>query len=568
MILFENVSFRYPGSEEWVLKNVSVEINKHDFTAIIGGNGAGKSTFCKVINGLIPYYYVGDFEGKMSINGEDAAASNVASLSSKVAYVYQDFENQLVRPKVLDEVIFSPLNYGYKDYMERGKRALELLDLTHLADEYVWQLSGGQKHLVALAGALALAPEVLIIDEPVAQLDPAHAIQLYEKLKYLHSELGLTILVIEHHTEFIADYCKDVMLMEKGSVKWKKPVKEALNSVEELTEKHIHPPQVTMAAFHERPLSEQLPVTIEEAGHWFENYIIHEKGVPFTVSPEKQQSLVEFKGIHYGYKTLSRKIVPVIKDLQLQIQAGDRIALVGSNGAGKSTILKLISGLIKPLQGEISYNGESLKKVSPEKRAEKIAHIYQNPEEMFIEDEILKDISFFLKVRSHPALEEITERMVQQFNLDTLKHRDGRLLSGGQQRRASLAIGLAMQPEVVLLDEPTASLDIATRKEMIMMLQELDSSVKAAVIATHDMQLVAEWATRVVVLNRGEIIADTTPQELFSNQFLLKEASLVEPQIVSLCHELKIHPVELTIDGFLRRIKLEESASECFSKVL
>ncbi|WP_240056587.1 ABC transporter ATP-binding protein [Bacillus mesophilum] len=568
MILFENVSFRYPGAEEWVLKDVSVEIVKHEFTAIIGGNGAGKSTFCKVINGLIPYYYVGDFEGKMSINGEDAAASNVASLSSKVAYVYQDFENQLVRPKVLDEVIFSPLNYGYKDYMERGKKALELLDLTHLADEYVWQLSGGQKHLVALAGALALTPEVLIIDEPVAQLDPAHAIQLYEKLKYLHSELGLTILVIEHHTEFIANYCKDVMLMEKGSVKWKKPVKEALNSVEELTEKHIHPPQVTMAAFHERPLSEQLPVTIEEAGRWFENYTIHEKGMPFTVSPEKQQSIVEFNGVHYGYKTLSRKIVPVIKDLQLQIQTGDRIALVGSNGAGKSTILKLISGLIKPLQGDVFYNGDSLKKVSPEKRAEKIAHIYQNPEEMFIEDEIRKDISFFLKVRNHPAQEEITDQIVQQFNLEVLKHRDGRLLSGGQQRRASLAIGLAMQPEVVLLDEPTASLDIATRKEMIAMLGELDSSVKAAVIATHDMQLVAEWATRVVVLNRGEIIADTTPQKLFSNQFLLKEASLVEPQIVSLCHELKIHPVELTIDGFLRRIKLEESASECFSKVL
>lgn len=568
MILFENVSFRYPGAEEWVLKDVSVEIKKHEFTAIIGGNGAGKSTFCKVINGLIPYYYVGDFEGKMSVDGKDAASSNVALLSSKVAYVYQDFENQLVRPRVIDEVIFAPLNYGYEDYMERGKRALELLDIAHLADEYVWQLSGGQKHLAALAGALALTPEVLIIDEPVAQLDPAHAIQLYEKLKYLHAELGLTILVIEHHTEFIANYCKDVMLLERGSVKWKKPVKEALNLVEELTGKQIHPPQVTMAAYQKNPLAERLPVTVEEAGRWFGEYKIHEKSLPFSINPEQENPLIKFDGIDYGYKTLSRKIAPVIHDLKLQIQAGDRIALVGSNGAGKSTILKLISGLIKPLKGEILYDGESLTKVSPEERAEKIAHIYQNPEEMFIEDDIRKDISYFLKVRNHPALEEITERIIQQFNLDLLQKRDGRLLSGGQQRRASLAIGLAMQPEVVLLDEPTASLDISTRKEMIDMLQQLDSSVKASVIATHDMQLVAEWATRVVVLNRGKVIADTSPQELFSNQFLLQEASLVEPQIVSLCHELNIHPVELTIDGFLRRIKMEESASECFSKVL
>lgn len=567
MITFDKVSFRYPGAEDWVLKDLSVTIQKHEFTAIIGGNGAGKSTFCKAINGLIPFYYVGDFQGKVYLDGIDTTTANVASLSKKVAYVYQDFENQLVRPKVMDEVIFSPLNFGYSDYKERGRRALELLDIAHLAEEYVWQLSGGQKHLVALAGAIAVSPDVLIIDEPVAQLDPAHAVELYEKLKMLHEQYKITILVIEHHTEFIANYCKEVILLENGAVKWKKPVREALNSVDELMAMQIYPPQVTVAAANSN-LDEEglLPVTVEEAALFF-NEFEQRPTQPRPIALTKNgEPMIEFQNVYYGYKTLSRKRVPVIKELNLTIRSGDRIALVGSNGAGKSTILKLISGLMKPLEGDLFVNGESTARVSPEKLAEKVAYIYQNPEEMFIEDDIEKDVSFYLRARKRAELETILDKVMQQFYLQYIKSRDGRLLSGGQQRRASLAIGLAMLPEIVLLDEPTASLDIATKKEMIAMLHQLDEQVQATIVATHDMQLVAEWASRVIVLNKGRVIADTTPFDLFSDETLLRTASLVEPQIVTLCHCLKLNPVELTIDGFLGRFQLEEIVRERISE--
>ncbi|WP_339162098.1 energy-coupling factor transporter ATPase [Siminovitchia sp. FSL W7-1587] len=567
MITFDKVSFRYPGAKDWVLKDLSVTIQKHEFTAIIGGNGAGKSTFCKAINGLIPFYYVGDFQGKVYLDGIDTTTANVASLSKKIAYVYQDFENQLVRPKVMDEVIFSPLNFGYSDYKERGRRALELLDIAHLAEEYVWQLSGGQKHLVALAGAIALSPDVLIIDEPVAQLDPAHAVELYEKLKMLHEQYKMTILVIEHHTEFIANYCKEVILLENGAVRWKKPVREALNSVDELMAMQIYPPQVTIAAANSKRDEEGLlPVTVEEAALFF-NECKQRTTQPRPIALTKNgEPMIEFQNVHYGYKTLSRKRVPVIKELDLTIRSGERIALVGSNGAGKSTILKLISGLMKPLEGDLFVNGESTARVSPEKLAEKVAYIYQNPEEMFIEDDIEKDVSFYLRARKRAELETILDKVMQQFYLQYIKSRDGRLLSGGQQRRASLAIGLAMLPEIVLLDEPTASLDIATKKEMIAMLHQLDEQVQATIVATHDMQLVAEWASRVIVLNKGRVIADTTPFDLFSDEALLRTASLVEPQIVTLCHCLKLNPVELTIDGFLGRFQLEEIVSERISE--
>lgn len=558
MITFEDVSFTYPGSEERVLKDVNVSIAQGEFVGIIGGNGAGKSTFCKAINGLIPFYYVGDLEGKITVKDQVTVEANVGLLSKHVAYVYQDFENQLVRPTVFDEVVFSPLNYGHTDYKERGMQALEILDLTHLANEYIWQLSGGQKHLVALAGALSLNPDIIIIDEPVAQLDPAHAISLYDKLKMLNEEYGKTIIVIEHHTEFVASYCKDVIMLEKGSVKWKLPVTEALNRVEELSERDIFPPQVTVAANQllDESNNKQLPIIIREAVHAFKH--LENITLPLSINqpPKKGKAIVKLEDVEYGYKTLSRKRKSVLKELSLQLFEDERIALVGSNGAGKSTLLKLMTGIIRPRHGKVYTDGHLTRKTSPEILAEKVAYIYQKPEEMFIEDSIAKDVAHYLQVRKVEGREVFIEEIMEQFNLNELNDRDGRLLSGGQQRRTSLAIGMAMKPKLILLDEPTASLDMATRKEMMKLLNQLDHQVKATVIATHDMQLVAEWATRVIVMHEGNVLADVTPYQLFSNPDLLKQASLVEPQIVSLCHALNISPVTLSIEEFVQAVNL------------
>lgn len=572
LVQMETVSFRYPGADNWVLKNISLTIDRHDFIAIIGSNGAGKSTLCKAINGLIPHYYVGDFEGEVIVSGESTRNASVASMSKHVAYVYQDFENQLVRPTVYEEVLFSPMNYGFQDYKVRAEMAMSLLELTHLRDKYIWELSGGQKHLVALAGALALDPEILIIDEPVAQLDPAHARELYDKLKHIHTTTDKTVIVIEHHTEFIADYCKDVILMDGGSVVWKKPVREALNCVDELTALNIFPPQVTMAAklSSKQPASEPLPITLEQGAEWF-NRFSAQAAAPIKLKLENtpvQQPILSLEHMNYGYKQLNRKIKVLLKEINLDIYENERVALVGSNGAGKSTILKLIARLLKPQKGQISFDGRSLMKASPEKAAEHISYIFQNPEEMFIEDSIKKDVAYYLVARKNPAAEQITNHSLETFKLQSIQERDGRLLSGGQQRRASLAVGLAMQPAIMLLDEPTASLDLATRRELVRMLKKIEGTVRASIIATHDMQLVAEWATRVIVLHQGEILADLTPRELFESEALLKQAGLVPPQIVSLCHRLNRQPAALSVEEFMEKIVCQEATDEQFSKVL
>lgn len=576
IIQLDNVTFRYPGAEINSLEQVSLSIYRGDFIAIAGSNGSGKSTLCKCFNGLIPSYYSGDMEGTVRIDGAATADRSVAELSRSVAYVFQDFENQLVRPTVYDEACFAPLNFGYEDYKERGMNALRMLEIEHLQHEWIWQLSGGQKHMAALAAALALDPDVIVVDEPVAQLDPAHARVIYEKLKLLNERYGKTIVVIEHHTEFIADYCRKMVLMERGGrVCWVKSVAEGLSAVSELNEMNIQPPQVTQA-FHalysgQKPGEAAYPITIEEAAaHWApvaagaRRLSDEREPAPARSSRVQQpdsEPLVRFEGVVSGYQGIDRKKKPVLQGIDLNIHEGDRIALIGNNGAGKSTLLRLISGLRRPWEGKVTVCGKDTRSSTPEELSDLVAFLFQNPEEMFIADNIRQDIEYFLRARKQEGFEPFIEDVLRRFKLTELQGRDGRLLSGGQQRRATLAIGMAMRPAIMLLDEPTASLDIASRRELTLLFDQLRDQVKAVLIATHDMQLVADWANRVIVMNEGRILLDTDSRTVFQHTDILDRAALIAPQIVQLCGRLGIEPACLSVEQFIaymERVQREE----------
>jgi energy-coupling factor transport system ATP-binding protein len=557
MLKLENVSFKYPGrNQQKTLNNVSLEIEEGTFMAIVGSNGSGKTTMCKLFNGIIPHFFVGEIEGNISVDGINTLESSVANLSKIVGYVYQDFENSIVRPTVLDEVSFAALNFGLEDYKERAIEALEKLDLIDIKNEYIWQLSGGQKHLVALASVVATKPKYIIIDEPVAQLDPFHARQTYEKLKKLNLEENITIIVIEHHTEFIADYCKEVVLLKKGEVQWKKPVRCGLTSVEDLLNSNIFPPQITQVAYNlNNSKNKKLPIKIDDIKEYFDGEIFSTINKESVNSFAVKNKIVELNGIKAGYKSYNKEYKTVIKNLDLNFYEGEKIALVGNNGAGKSTILKLISRLLKPIEGNVLVNGKNLNKKSPEEVSDIVSYIHQNPEEMFIDDSIEKDVAFFLKSRKVKGYENMVNEILQHLNLYEIKESDSRLLSGGQQRRVSLAIGMGMTPEVMLLDEPTASLDISSRRELLKTLKLLDKYIKTTIIATHDMQLVADWANRVIVLCKGEIIFDGTPRKLFKNKEILKLANLVQPQIVDISGEIIEDYICLSVCEIVEAIK-------------
>lgn len=561
-IEIKDLTFTYPGASEPTLRHLNAEIGQGDFLAVVGNNGCGKSTLCKTLNGLIPHFIAGDMEGQILIDGEDTRNQEIGTLARKVGYVYQDFENQIVCPTVLEDASYACLNYALEDYIEKGKDSLSVCGLSSKAGDYVWQLSGGQKHLLALAGTVALSPDILILDEPIAQLDPAHADGIYNVLKKLNEKYGKTIIVIEHHTEYITKYCKNVLLMKDGSVRWKLPAKEAMRRTEELQQCNIFPPQTAIAA--QRLVGEgiipegmAIPVDVEEGRDFFRGFL-KRKGTACKYTRTAQTDscdLIDFEKVTVRYRSVKGEPPKIFDEFSLKIRKGEKIALIGSNGAGKSTMLKLMMGLIRPEEGRVRLKEKDAASIPKEELGRTISMVYQNPEEMFIKDSICRDIEYAMKVRNIDNYEERTEELLALFRLEGLADRDGRLLSGGQMRRASLAIGIALNPEILLLDEPTANLDIATRREIMNTLQMLKGITDTVVIATHDMQLVCDWAERIIVLSAGYVIADGPKEEIFSDMYVREQVGIRPPQIYDMGRALGIEDPCFTIDSFVEHFR-------------
>jgi energy-coupling factor transport system ATP-binding protein len=562
-ITVDDLTFRYPGSDEPVLQSASVEINAGEFTAIIGGNGSGKTTLCKAFNGLVPHFFNGTFDGRVSVGDTVTTESDVSELSRTVGYVFQDFENQLVQPIVRDDVAFAAKNHGLKDYQARAMDALEAVGLKDVADRFIWELSGGQQHLVALAGVLAMDPEFIIVDEPAAQLDPHNARQTYEQLREIQQDTGVGVIVIEHHTEFIGDYCDRLAMVADGDVAWAAPVEVGLNRVEELLSADIHPPQVTQIA---RQLPEgdgtlpngRFPVTVEQAVDAFPTATSKENQPVKSDGGGSNEALISVNNVTHGYPTLREGRKTVLDSFGLELYAGDRVALVGANGAGKSTLLRLLTGLESPDDGTVTVLDNDTNETLPEELAEETVYIHQNPEEMFVEETVREDIAYYLENRDDPNVDERVTDVVKFLDLEDIADRDGRLLSIGQQRRASLAIGLATDPTIVLLDEPTGSLDLQSRREVTQMLSRSETRTETVVVATHDLQLVAEWADRVIVLGPTGILADETPQSVFEQPELLEQAHLRPPQVVELSGRLGIDSPSLTTAEIVDRLTTQE----------
>ncbi|MDO5495735.1 MAG: ATP-binding cassette domain-containing protein [bacterium] len=577
-----DLSFRYPGAEVDSLRNVNLRIERGDFVAVVGGNGSGKTTLCKTFNGLVPHYWNGDFAGSVHVDGVDTFTSDVASLSSKVGYVYQDFQNQLVRPTVRDEISFGPINFGHADHAHRTAEVLGTLGISDLAQRFTWQLSGGQAHATALAAVLALRPQILVVDEPVAELDPARAHQIYRQLQVLNEQHGITVITIEHHAEFIAEYARSVVLMAEGAPVWHLPVDEAVNRAEELEAHGIPAPQVVQAcralgvphaprdvisALHSlrerdvvvRPNGAFSPATTREtpAGSASPRGG-EERGVASSVVGGEARVVARSSTVNHGYRTVAGDLHDVLHGVDLTLHAGERVALVGGNGSGKTTLLKLLAGIMVPRSGQVEIDGVNTRSRSAGKLAEIASYLYQHPQQMFLKDSVRSDVALFPSGRRVPGWEELVETVLQRVKLAPLAERDGRALSGGQQRRATLAIGLAMRPRILLLDEPTSSLDVASREDVTAMLADLSDTIECTVLATHDMHLVADWATRVIVLEGGRVAADLGPRELFGRPDLMERARLVPPQVVVLGTLLGLDPVPLSVEELVSSVVVGE----------
>ncbi len=459
-----NVSFRYPGAAEDSLRDLSLKVERGSFLAITGSNGNGKTTLCKLLVGLIPNYIQGKTEGSVFVNGKDALAQSIGELARQVGFVCQDFENQVLCPSVLQEVAYGPVNYGLANYGELRDKAIEDCGLAEFRDSYVWQLSGGRVHLLALAGTLALTPDILVIDEPTSQLDAGNAEMVYSVLRRMNREEGKTVLVIEHNPDIIARYCTACVKMEGGRLAWSDT---AENGAARLNAEY--PP------FQKRQRSG------EEPGG---------------------DVLLELRDLWAGYRDLKEEPVPVLNDFSLTLREGERVAVTAGNGAGKTTLLKALAGQLKEVSGSFIWKGEALDYPAWKKRVRgRAAYVPQNPALSFLKDSVEKDISFAMGSAADGAK---VRELLENFGLSRLSGRDGRLLSGGQMRKAAIAIGAAQSPRLLLLDEPTSGLDAASRRSVMEILMKLSDPGMACVIATHDRAIAESWADREIALDRQD----------------------------------------------------------------
>nr|WP_275955318.1 ABC transporter ATP-binding protein [Mediterraneibacter glycyrrhizinilyticus] len=310
------------------------------------------------------------------------------------------------------------------------------------------------------------------------------------------------------------------------------------------------------------PKGTALPVDIEEGRNLLLPFLRRKQSGERTVSKKipAGEPLVRFSNVTVKYRSVKGEPPKVFDRFNLEIKKGEKIALIGSNGAGKSTMLKLMMGLVHPEEGGVYVKDRLTRELSKEELGKTISLVYQNPEEMFIKDSIRKDIEYAMKARKIPEYEKRTEKLLEMFRLTELAERDGRLLSGGQMRRASMAIGVALNPEMLLLDEPTANLDIATRREIMKTLAMLKDITDTVVIATHDMQLVCDWAERIIVLCGGYVIADGPKEEIFSDIYVRGQVGIRPPQIYDMGRELGIKDPCFTVDEFIEYFRGEQYA--------
>ncbi len=506
MIRFRGVSYSYPKSNAPVLRNVSLEIPDGSFVLVIGPSGAGKSTFLRTLNGLVPHFYGGRWSGKLSVAGRDPISLGPEGMADTVGFVGQDPEAHFVAETVEQELAFTMENFATPRPLMR-KRVEEVLDqlkLSSLRHRRIDTLSGGEKQRTAIASVMTLQPEILVLDEPTSQIDPQGADEVLTLLRQLNEDLGLTIVVSEQRLERVAQYA-DYILAFPGLGEepiWGEP-RDVLSKV------NYVPPLVALGkALGWHPL----PLTQKEARRFVSTVTVPEDGHS-NIAPGRG-TVVRLDRVHFSYGDNE-----VFRGISLEIRQGEVLAIMGRNGVGKTTLLKLVVGLLKPGQGDIKRwanglaMGDSLEEITA-----KISYVPQDPTAIFFADTVAEEIAFTRRQHGLPSTPP--ETMVRALKLHDVLNRYPRDLSGGERQRAAIAAMTAYDPDVILMDEPTRGLDYLVKKELTQFLRSKASEGKAVVMATHDTELVGECADRVVILGNGEIVADGPVREVMTGSMV------------------------------------------------
>lgn len=542
-IQFKDFTFKYDVQVEPTLKAIDLTIEKGQKVLIVGASGSGKSTIGHCLNGIIPNIHQGEKIGQLLIDGQDVFDQSVYDKSRLVSTVLQDPDGQFIGLTVAEDLAFSLENdcVPLPEMQSKVQSWAERLDLTAFLQHRPQDLSGGQKQRVSLAGVLIDESPILLFDEPLANLDPKSGQETIDLIDRIHKEEEATTIIIEHRLEDVLYRPVDkIVLVNDGHILFDGDP-DSLLKTDLLMENGIREPLYITALKDlgvdieamdnlSRIADLKLPqITLESHG--------------FADKQPTKAPLLSVQNLTFAYQ----KDQPVLKGMILDVHKGERIAIVGKNGSGKSTLAKAICQFITP-DGDIFYQGQSVMSDSIKERAEKIGYVLQNPNQMISQTMVFDEVALGLRLRG------IDEASVEQRVLDTLKicglfpFRKWPIsaLSFGQKKRVTIASVLVMNPEILLLDEPTAGQDKKNYTEVMTFLDELSQAGHTIMMITHDMQLMLEHSDRSVVISDGQIIADCSPVALFSQPSILKQANLKKTSLFKLAEILGVDPIDLT----------------------
>ena len=514
LLSVDNLEFRYRSRTEPSIRNISFDVNAGDLLLIAGASGCGKTTLVRCINGLIPRSYKGELHGQIQAKGKDTSKLSLSQISQMVGTVLQDPERQILGTRVLSEVAFGLENLGWsrKDIIASADEALDHLGITRLRDRETFNLSGGEKQKVALAGVLAMHPSILLLDEPLASLDPASAQETLALVRNLADE-GMAVLMVEHRVEDVLKiHPNRVMFMMNGEIRYLGD-SDGLSKVVDYHEVKLPAKMIIEMAANDAP-----PATIRP-----------DRTLPQGDNSEPTKPLIHFENVGFGYGTDPE----VLHGITLDINPGDVIAVLGANGAGKTTLVKHAIGLLKPKSGQVMVAGHDTHEISVAQIASTIGYVFQSPSHMLFAPTVHEELAFGPTNLGHApdvVEKEVTEAL-QIVNLTGMEKDPPLALSFGQQKRVSIAAILAMRSRVLVMDEPTAGQDYKNYMSFMDSILQLPS-FQAILFITHDIDLAVVYANRVLLVNDGRVVADGRPDEVLNDFNRLAACRLVPTSLL------------------------------------
>jgi len=506
-LIVEGLTFRYRSRPDPALDDVSLTLERGELLLVAGASGCGKTTLIRCINGLIPRSYKGELSGRITLQGQDTAGLSLARISQIVGTVLQDPERQILGAHVHTEVAFGLENLGLprEEIRQRVDEALAYLGISDLRDRETFYLSGGEKQKVALAGVLAMRPSILLLDEPLASLDPSSAQEALALFRRLADE-GISIFLVEHRVEDALNIRPDrVLFMQEGRITYH----GSLDGLMDVADYR----QVKLPA----------PVVIQRAA-----------GAPpsafeAAIQPDGREPLITFEDVSFAYGDGPM----VIQDVNLTVRRGDIVAVLGPNGVGKTTLIKHAIGLLKPKQGRVLVEGQDTREMSVAQIAHTLGYVFQSPSHMLFAPTVREELAFGPNNLGYDeeTVAQGVDRAVEIVNLPGLEDYPPLALSFGQQKRVSIAAILAMRSRILVMDEPTAGQDYWNYMAFMNSILQMPG-FEAVLFITHDLDLAICYANRVVLMHDGQVAGDGAPAQVLTDSRLLQRCRLVPTSLL------------------------------------